>query len=106
MSDRKLISVDFDGTLTKGGKFWIEGEEILPNEQVIEWVNKEYRKRNVIIIYTARPPETYRETEAWLITNNVKFHAIRFGKLAADMYIDDKNKHLKEIEAGKEIVER
>ena len=91
IDERKLIAVDFDGTLTHGGRFWKDGEEILPNEEIIKWVNKQFRLRNVIIIHTARPPETYRETEAWLIAHGVKFHGLRFGKLTADLYIDDKN---------------
>lgn len=91
MVDREIIMVDFDGTLTLGGRFWKEDEIILPNEKVIQWVNKEYRKGNVIIIFTARPYEILRETVAWLIKHGVKYHGLNFDKPGADIYVDDKS---------------
>jgi len=89
MVDRDIIMVDFDGTLTKGGRFWTN-DEILPNQKMIDWVNKKYREANCIIIYTARPYEVMRETVAWLIKHGVKYHGINMDKPGAQMYIDDK----------------
>lgn len=57
---RDIIMVDFDGTLTNGGRFWTN-DEILPNKETIDWVNKKYHEGDVVIIYTARPYEVMRE---------------------------------------------
>ena len=97
MVERKIIMVDFDGTLTKGGKFWTD-DEILPRHEIIEWVNQQYRKGNVIIIFTARPYEIMRETVAWLIKYGVKYHGINMDKPGAQIYVDDKCINVKEVE--------
>ncbi len=97
MVDRDIIMVDFDGTLTLGGRFWTD-DEILPNQKMIEWSNKEYIKGNVIIIFTARPYEVARDTVAWLIKHGVKYHGINMDKPRAQMYVDDKATNPKEIE--------
>ena len=89
MVDREIIMMDFDGTLTKGGRFWTD-DEILPNKEMIDWSNSEYRKGNVIIIFTARPYETIRDTVSWLIKNGVKYHGLNFDKPGASNYVDDK----------------
>ena len=89
MTDREIIMVDFDGTLTQGGRFWTD-DKILPNQRIINWVNGEYRKGNVIIIFSARPYELMRKTVAWLIENGVKYHGLNFDKTGANRYIDDK----------------
>lgn len=89
MVHREIIMVDFDGTLTKGGRFWTK-DKILPNQKIIDWVNTEYRKGNVIIIFTARPYEVMRATVAWLIEHGVKYHGINMDKPGATRYIDDK----------------
>jgi trehalose-6-phosphatase len=97
MVEREIIMVDFDGTLTLGGRFWTD-DEILPNEKVIEWVRKQYRKGNVIIIFTARPYEVARETVAWLTKYNVPYHGINCDKPGAQLYVDDKAINVKDIE--------
>lgn len=89
MVNRDIIMVDFDGTLTLGGRFWTK-DKIEPNQRVIDWVNKKYRKGDVIIIFTARPYEVARKTVAWLIENGVKYHGLNFDKPGAQMYVDDK----------------
>lgn len=89
MVHRKIIMVDFDGTLTLGGRFWTD-DKIEPNKMMIDWVNKAYREGNVIIIFTARPYEVARETAAWLIKHGVKYHGLNFDKPGAQCYIDDK----------------
>ena len=89
MVHREIIMVDFDGTLTQGGRFWTD-DKILPNKKVIDWVEKKYREGNVIIIFTARPYEVARKTAAWLIEHGVKYHGLNFDKTGAQMYVDDK----------------
>jgi len=98
MVDRDIIIVDFDGTLTLGGRFWVETDEFPPNQKMIDWTNKQYRKGNVIIIFTARPYEVMRETVAWLIKHGVKYHGINMDKPGAQMYVDDKALNVKEVE--------
>ncbi len=83
--------VDFDGTLTTGGRFWVEGDKHPPNKKMIEWTNNQYKKGNVIIIFTARPYEVMRETVAWLIKHGIKYHGINMDKPGAQMYVDDKS---------------
>lgn len=89
-TERDIIMVDFDGTLTTGGRFWTNDVHP-PNQKMIDWVNNEYHKGNVIIIFTARPYETMRKTVAWLIEYGVKYHGINMDKPGAQMYIDDKS---------------
>ena len=101
MVNRDIIMVDFDGTLTKGGRFWTD-DEILPNQKVIDWVNKKYREGNVIIIFTARPYEIIRETVAWLIKYGVKYHGLNFDKPGAQVYLDDKSINPKFLEEENE----
>ena len=89
MVERKIIMMDFDGTLTQGGRFWTD-DVIKPNQEMINWSNEEYKKGNVIIIFTARPYEVMRDTVAWLIKHGVKYHGINMDKPGAQMYVDDK----------------
>ena len=96
MVDREIIMVDFDGTLTLGGRFWTD-DEILHNQKMIDWTNQKYRSGNVIIILTARPYEVMRDTVAWLIKHGVKYHGINMDKPGAQCYIDDKSINPKEI---------
>jgi len=100
MVNRDIIMIDFDGTLTLGGRFWTD-DEILPNQKMIDWVNKKYREANCIIIYTARPYEVMRETVAWLIKHGVKYHGINMDKPGVQLYVDDKTINPKEIEDDK-----
>lgn len=97
MVDRDIIMVDFDGTLTTGGRFWVADEVHPPNQKMIEWVNKEYRKGNCIIIYTARPYEVMRDTVAWLIKNGVMYHGINMDKPGATKYVCDKSINPKDM---------
>lgn len=97
MVDREIIMVDFDGTLTTGGRFWVKDEIHPPNQKIINWVNNQYHKGNVIIIFTARPYEVLRETVAWLIKHGVKYHGINMDKPGAQMYLDDKAKNPEDI---------
>ena len=97
MVDRDIIMVDFDGTLTLGGRFWTD-DEILPNQKIIDWVNQKYRSGHVIIIFTARPYEVMRDTVAWLIKHGVKYHGINMDKPGANLYVDDKSINPKELE--------
>lgn len=92
-TDKKLIAVDLDGTLTEDD-CWTAHECLTAEARVdiIKKVKDLYYDRNVIIIYTARPETMRDETEYWLRKNKVKYHALVMGnnKMGADIYVDDR----------------
>ena len=92
--DRKVISVDIDDYIAKGD---YSKKECTPIVEMIEKVNELYKKGHIIIYHTARLPHFYSLTYAWLTKNGVFFHAIRMGKLKADVYLDDKNGNINDL---------
>ena len=85
----KLIAVDLDGTLCEG-EFWGKGNSV-PIGDRIEFINSLYKKGAHIIIWTARMPEWFADTQLWLQNNRVLYHGIAMReKIGADLYIDDK----------------
>jgi len=92
----KLFAVDMDGVLCKG-EFWGE-EEPEPQIKVIEYFNSLYKKGGHIIIYTARNPKLYPETQNWLDKYGVMYHGIAMmKKIGADVYVDDKALNLEDV---------
>lgn len=88
--NNKLIAVDLDGTLSTG-ECWNTTDEPKPIQLIIDYVNRLYRKGAHIIIYTARMPDMYQMTLAWLLKHGILFHGISMRmKPGADIYIDDK----------------
>lgn len=86
----KLICIDIDWTVCKWEfRAWMEDPE--PLLERIKYFNGLYNKWWHIIMYTARQPNLYQTTLAWLIKHWVMFHwiAMRY-KPWADLYIDDK----------------
>jgi len=94
---RKLLAIDFDDTLTNGNAKWWKGEEAEPKKEILKWLDKEYIKGHIIIIHSARPWSVAKDTEAWLMKHGVRFHGLRFGKLSADLYVDDKAINVRDI---------
>lgn len=92
---RKIISVDIDGFVTQGEQFW--DQEPTPKRDVIEKINELYKNGHVIIYHTGRHPCYYEVTYAWLIKYGCFFHALRMGKLSADVYLDDRNSNLEDL---------
>lgn len=91
-----MIAVDLDGTLCEG-EFWGEGEPV-PKQDMIDLLWTLYKSGAHIVIYTARQPEHYATTHAWLLKNKVPFHGICMTmKPGADLYIDDKAIHPEDI---------
>lgn len=85
----KLICVDMDGTLCKG-ESWGHGYSE-PYRDRIEFINNLYNNGANLIIYTARFPEMYAKTAAWLTKYGVRYHGIAMGKKpGATIYIDDR----------------
>lgn len=86
----KLI-IDIDGTICSQEKDYSYAE---PNYKIIEKINKKYDEGYCIILFTARGSETgidWKEmTKFQLQEWGVKYHELKFGKPAADLYIDDR----------------
>jgi hypothetical protein len=88
--EHQRIAVDFDKTLTKGEEEYITEQAEEPNEEMVEWVNYQYRQGHTIIVWTARPWEAAQETVARLTEWGVDWHGLRMEKGHADVYVDDK----------------
>jgi hypothetical protein len=88
--EHQRIAVDFDKTLTAGGESYITEDPEEPDEEMLEWVNYQYRQGHSIIIWTARPWEAAQETVARLTEWGVDWHGLRMEKGHADIYVDDK----------------
>ena len=91
--------LDIDGTLcdTNGTDY----ENALPKQEAISWVRRVYAMGHTVTLYTARGSKTGTDwrvlTEAQLAAWEVPYHALVFGKPAADLYIDDKAMNSKEF---------
>ena len=89
MPGRQVINIDIDGVLTNGELFWETRPTV--NEEIAEFVRQAYYScKYVIIIWSARLWHDASKTVAWLIENDIPFHAIMMQKGATDVYIDDK----------------
>lgn len=98
-SNNLIISVDFDGTLTKGNRGDIL--ELSPNLELIARLQKLRQIKKVLIkIVTARGARAGMNTAekeskykwqiaAWLTMHNVPYDELSFNKEYANIYIDD-----------------
>lgn len=89
-----IIYVDIDETIcTKSPDLKYNNAKPLPER--IDKINKLYDDGNTIVYWTARGTVTgidWREvTEKQFKEWGVKFHDLKFGKPAYDLFIDDKN---------------
>jgi hypothetical protein len=93
----KLIAVDLDWTLCEW-EFRKDEDIVTPLLERIEFVNDLYKKWWHIIIWTARFPKWYQQTQKWLQNNWVLYHWIVMReKIGADLYIDDKSLNIVDI---------
>jgi len=98
---QKRLVIDLDGTICsqeKTGKY----HAALPKCEVIKKINELWTDGWEIVIFTARGMNTcdgdvdqieknYREmTQEWLKKNRVCYDKLVFGKLDADLFVDDK----------------
>jgi hypothetical protein len=89
-----IIYIDIDDTICEGS---IDGDysKAVPIQKAIDQANRYYEDGNTIIYWTARGTVTgidWRElTELQFATWGVKYHDLKFGKPAYDIFIDDKN---------------
>lgn len=92
----KLIAVDLDNTLCEG-EFW-GNTEPKPIQEMVDKVWEWYKKGAHIVIYTARHPRYFSQTNAWLLKYDVPFHGINMQrKVGADIYIDDKALNVEDV---------
>ena len=91
------IFVDIDDTICYYKTENVENDYsiAIPYKERIEYINKLYEDGNNIVYWTARETVTginWREiTERQLTEWDCKYHELRMGKPAYDLFIDDKN---------------
>ena len=92
------IFIDIDNTIcfyNEKDKNNMDYSKAIPYKNRIEKINKLYDEGNNIIYWTARGTVTqilwfeitYKQLKNW----GCKFHELRMGKPAYDLFIDDKN---------------
>lgn len=96
------IVFDFDGVICNNN----DGDYVnaKPYQASIDNINKVYDMGYHVIIFTARYGKRdpgnqyqrgYEEALVWLRKHGVKFHELRMGKPAGDIYVDDKAVHVR-----------
>lgn len=93
--ERKVINVDFDGTLTTREYC----RDAIPDLEHCKIIRKLYYKGHIIIIHTARPWEEAPEVVGWLIKNHVPYQGIFMFKGGTDKYLDDKSCSWEDLKA-------
>ena len=87
-----IIFVDIDGTICSQEEDYNDAK---PIQSRIKKVNQLYDEGNTIVFWTARGTRTgiswFNTTQKQLETWNVKYHELRMGKPAYDLFIDDRN---------------
>lgn len=82
---------DIDGTICSQEKDYADAK---PYTDMILLANSLYDQGNIIVYYTARGTETgidWSEVTIQQLSDwGVKYHDLKFGKPAADVYVDDK----------------
>ena len=88
-----IIYVDIDNTIcdTKGTDY----EGSAPLYERIKSINELHEDGHTIVYWTARGTKTgvnwYKLTKSQLDRWNCKYHELRMGKPAYDLFIDDRN---------------
>lgn len=97
---RRVIAVDFDGTLCS--QKWPKIGE--PNTELIEQLKEEQERGTALILFTCRSGRMLREAVKWSKDQGLKFDQVNRNlperikayrgdtrKISADLYIDDRN---------------
>lgn len=90
-----IIYVDIDHTICGYNSDTLDYNNAIPFHDRIKKINNLHEKGNKIVYWTARGtktgidwrPVTEQQFKEW----GVKYHELKFGKPAYDMFIDDKN---------------
>ncbi len=96
---KKVIAVDFDGTLCV--KKWPEIGE--PNRELISQLIEERKKGTAVVLFTCRERKLLREAVRWCRDQGLEFDEVNRNtreriraykgdsrKISADIYIDDR----------------
>jgi hypothetical protein len=98
-SNQMIVYLDIDETICRGDGSG-DYSKALPIIEAIEKANELYEVGHRIVYWTARGTVTgidWREvTEEQFRQWGVKYHELKFGKPAYDIFIDDKNMNSKE----------
>lgn len=96
-SAKKVVAVDFDGTLVKNKYPFIEN----PNEKLLRFI-REHRSEYIWVLWTCRTGSQLEKAIGWLREQGIEFDYVNantvqsideYGdsrKVNADYYIDDK----------------
>ena len=101
--DKKIVAVDFDGTLTlKDTRVWVGRNRYVndihePNDFIINTI-KQHREHIYLILWTCRKGKALRDAihfceEQGLFFDAVNKNVVRYPssrKIMADIYLDDK----------------
>ena len=87
------IAIDFDGTLCED-KFPNIGK---PKQEVINWVLEQQNKGCKLILYTLRREHLLVSAINWAKERGIVFDYIANNKIGADIFIDDKNMRVEDI---------
>lgn len=103
---RKIIAVDFDGTLCEN-KYPLIGK---PKDKVIDYIKSEQDSGATIILWTCRAGMFLKNAVAWCEERGIKPDYVNENepgmvklftndcrKIFADVYLDDKAMHVREI---------
>ena len=82
---------DIDGTICTTNCHYKDAK---PYQQVIDWINKKYDEGHEITLFTSRGSLsgeewfdfTLKQVESW----GIKYHSLKLGKPAYDLFVDDK----------------
>lgn len=85
------VCIDFDGTLA--ANLWPDEAIGEPIHRNVVKLREAHRAGWKIRIFTARPRTDQDHIAIWLRANNIPYQAIRCGKPAAAIYVDDRAVH-------------
>lgn len=110
MLNKKILAIDFDGTITLGdNRIWDNNEYIndimVPNIKIINWL-KNNSNKFYYILWSCRCGKALDDAVKFCNDNGIFFDAINknilpyetSNKIIADYYLDDRSINVKDIE--------
>jgi hypothetical protein len=94
---------DIDGTICTTNCHY---KDAVPYQEVIDWINKKYDEGHSITLFTSRGTLsgsdwvefTEKQVNGW----GIKYHELKLGKPAYDLFIDDRAINNEEVEVVEE----
>lgn len=108
--DKKIVAIDFDGTITLGdNRKWIGKESYIfdyyeERKIITDWIRKN-RSKMYLILWTCRYGKALNNAIDFCNSINIKFDAVNenivdfkcSNKIMADYYIDDKSVNVEDF---------